>query len=106
MTMLDWEEGRIYEITPGTRVQIFSSRRGSRTGSVPLSGMAARARTHSGSSLTDITASLIPGKSICGGVSSGLVRKEDVRFPLSWYLEKRLCGHRAAACVHCRQLGA
>jgi hypothetical protein len=24
-------------------------------------------------------------------VRSGLVRKDDVRFPLSWYVEKRLC---------------
>jgi hypothetical protein len=27
-------------------------------------------------------------------VRSGLVRKEDVQFPLSWYVEKRLCGHK------------
>ena len=27
-------------------------------------------------------------------VRSGLVRKDDVQFPLSWYVEKRLCGHR------------
>ena len=24
-------------------------------------------------------------------VRSGLVRKDDVKFPLSWYVEKRLC---------------
>lgn len=27
-------------------------------------------------------------------VSSGLVRKDDVQFPLNWYVEKRLCPHR------------
>ena len=27
-------------------------------------------------------------------VRSGLVRKEDVQFPLSWYVEKRLCGRK------------
>jgi hypothetical protein len=27
-------------------------------------------------------------------VRSGLVRKDDVQFPLSWYVEKRLCGHK------------
>jgi hypothetical protein len=27
-------------------------------------------------------------------VRSGLVRKEDVRFPLEWYVEKRLCKHK------------
>jgi hypothetical protein len=27
-------------------------------------------------------------------IRSGLVRKEDVQFPLSWYVEKRLCGKR------------
>jgi len=28
-----------------------------------------------------------------GAVRSGLVRKDDVRFPLNWYVEKRLCPH-------------
>ena len=27
-------------------------------------------------------------------VRSGLVRKDDVRFPLNWYVEKRLCSHK------------
>ena len=27
-------------------------------------------------------------------VRSGLVRKEDVRFPLEWYVEKRICRHK------------
>ena len=27
-------------------------------------------------------------------VRSGLVRHEDVRFPLEWYVEKRMCPHR------------
>ena len=27
-------------------------------------------------------------------VRSGLVRKDNVQFPLSWYVEKRLCGHK------------
>ena len=27
-------------------------------------------------------------------VRSGLVRKDDVKFPLNWYIEKRLCGHK------------
>ncbi len=27
-------------------------------------------------------------------IRSGLVRKDDAQFPLSWYVEKRLCGHR------------
>ena len=27
-------------------------------------------------------------------VRSGLVRKDDVRFPLEWYVEKRLCPHK------------
>ena len=29
-----------------------------------------------------------------GAVRSGLVRKDDVRFPLNWYVEKRLCPHK------------
>ena len=27
-------------------------------------------------------------------VRSGLVRHEDVRFPLEWYVEKRICKHK------------
>ena len=27
-------------------------------------------------------------------IRSGLVRKEDVTFPLNWYVEKRLCKHK------------
>jgi hypothetical protein len=27
-------------------------------------------------------------------VRSGLVRREDVRFPLAWYVEKRFCNHK------------
>ena len=27
-------------------------------------------------------------------VRSGLVRKDDVTFPLNWYVEKRLCRHK------------
>ena len=27
-------------------------------------------------------------------VRSGLVRKEDVGFPLEWYVEKQLCRHK------------
>jgi hypothetical protein len=27
-------------------------------------------------------------------VRSGLVRKDDVTFPLNWYVEKRLCKHK------------
>jgi hypothetical protein len=29
-----------------------------------------------------------------GTIRSGLVRKEDVRFPLEWYVEKRICPHK------------
>ena len=29
-----------------------------------------------------------------GAVRSGLVRQEDVRFPLEWYVEKRICRHK------------
>ena len=27
-------------------------------------------------------------------VHSGLVRHDDVRFPLEWYVEKRICRHK------------
>ena len=29
-----------------------------------------------------------------GAVRFGLVRKDDVLFPLNWYVEKRLCPHK------------
>jgi hypothetical protein len=29
-----------------------------------------------------------------GAVRSGLVRRDDVQFPLNWYVEKRLCPHK------------
>ena len=55
MTMLDWEEGRDYEITPGTRVHILPR-------DVPVAIEASlrangpNARRHSDSSPTDMTA--------------------------------------------------
>jgi hypothetical protein len=32
--------------------------------------------------------------SALAAIRSGLVRKDDAQFPLSWYVEKRLCQHR------------
>ena len=93
MTMLDWEEGRTYEIAPGTTVRILPQ-------DVPVAIEAAlRAtgskRTETQRFITDrYDRFLFQVSRLQGAVRSGLVRQEDVRFPLEWYVEKRLCPHK------------
>ena len=82
MTMLDWEEGRTYEIAPGTNVRIL------RTMFLwPLKQRCERkddsARRHSDSSPT-IRPLSVPCSQLQAAVRSGLVRLDDVRFPLNW----------------------
>ena len=93
MTMLDWEEGRTYEIAPGTTVRILPK-------DVPVAIEAAM-RTKGGQRtevqrfITDrYDRFLFEVSQLQAAVRSGLVRKEDVQFPLNWYVEKRLCGHK------------
>ena len=93
MTMLDWEEGRTYEIAPGTTVRILPK-------DVPVAIEAAlrkngRQRTETQRFITDRYDRFLFGVSqLQTAVHSGLVRKDDVKFPLNWYVEKRLCSHR------------
>ena len=93
MTMLDWEEGRDYEVTPGTRVHILPH-------DVPVAIAAAlRAngpkRTETQRFITDrFDRFLFQVSQLQAAVRSGLVRQEDVRFPLEWYVEKRICKHK------------
>jgi hypothetical protein len=93
MTMLDWEEGRDYEVTPGTREHILPR-------NVPPAIEASlRAngptRTETQRFITDRFWPLsVPSESLQAAVRLGLVRKEDVRFPLEWYVEKRICRHK------------
>ena len=93
MTMLDWEEGRIYEIAPGTKVRILPQ-------DVPVAieaslGANGRKRTDTQRFITDrYDRLLFEIGQLQGAVRSGLVRKDDVTFPLNWYVEKRLCPHR------------
>lgn len=93
MTMLDWEEGRTYEIAPGTVVRILPK-------DVPVAIEAAlrdngRHRTETQRFITDRYDRFLFGVSqLQSAVRSGLVRKSDVEFPLNWYVEKRLCPHR------------
>ena len=93
MTMLDWEEGRDYEDTPGTRVHIFPR-------DVPVAIEASlRAngskRTETQRFITDrFDRFLFTVSQLQAAVRSGLVRMDDVRFPLNWYVEKRLCTHK------------
>jgi hypothetical protein len=93
MTMLDWEEGRAYEIAPGTIVRILPK-------DVPVAIEAAlRAkgsqRTETQRFITDrYDRFLFRVSQLQTAVRSGLVRQEDVRFPLEWYVEKRICSHK------------
>ena len=93
MTMLDWEEGRTYEIAPGTTVRILPQ-------DVPVAIEAAlrangRKRTETQRFITDrYDLFLFQVSQLQGAVRSGLVRKDDVQFPLNWYVEKRLCSHK------------
>ena len=93
MTMLDWEEGRDYEVAPGRRVHILPV-------DVPVALEASlRAdgpkRTETQRFITDrYDRFLFQVSQLQGAVRSGLVRQEEVRFPLGWYVEKRLCRHK------------
>lgn len=93
MTMLDWEEGRIFEIAPDIKVRILPH-------DVPVAIEAAlraggRQRTETQRFITDrYDRLLFQVSQLQGAVRSGLVRKDDVTFPLNWYVEKRLCPHR------------
>ncbi len=93
MTMLDWEEGRNYEIAPGTKVRILPR-------DVPVAIEAAlRAngpkRTETQRFITDrYDRFLFQVSQLQAAVRSGLVRQDDVRFPLEWYVEKRICRHK------------
>ncbi len=93
MTMLDWEEGRTYEVAPGTSVHIFPR-------DVPVAIEASlRAngpkRTETQRFITDrFDRFLFTVSQLQAAVRSGLVRGDDVTFPLNWYVEKRLCTHK------------
>jgi hypothetical protein len=93
MTMLDWEEGRMYEIAPGNTVRILPR-------DVPVAIEAAlqangRKRTETQRFITDrYDRFLFEVSQLQSAVRSGLVRQDDVQFPLNWYVEKRLCPHK------------
>jgi hypothetical protein len=93
MTMIDFSEGRTYEIAPDTKVLIRPSDvvlalKSSASGGAPQ--------------LTDTQRFIIDRydrffvlvSQLQVAVRSGLVRKSDAQFPLSWYVEKRLCRHK------------
>ena len=93
MTMLDWEEGRTYEIAPGKTVLILPR-------DVPVAIQSALQangpqRTETQRFITDrFDRFLFQVSQLQSAVRSGLVRKDDVTFPLNWYVEKRLCKHK------------
>ena len=92
MTMLDWQEGRVYEIAPGKTARIVPS-------DVPVALEAAirttgPKRTETQRFITDrYDLFLFQVSQLRAAVRSGLVRLDDVRFPLEW-LEKRICRHK------------
>ena len=92
MTMLDWEEGRSYEIAPGKTVLILPR-------DVPVAIEASLRtngpqRTETQRFITDrFDRFLFQVSRLQAAVRSGLVRLDDVRFPLNWYVEKRICKH-------------
>jgi hypothetical protein len=93
MAMLDWEEGRTYEIAPGTKVRIVPR-------DVPVALEAAlrvngARRTGTQRFITDrYDRFLFQGSQLQTAVRSGLMRQDHVRFPLEWYVENRLCPHK------------
>jgi hypothetical protein len=93
MTMLDFSEGRTYEIAPDTKVVI-------RPSDVVLAlknpiAEGAPQRTETQRFIIDRYDRLFfLNSQLQVAVRSDLVRKEDVGFPLSWYAEKRLCRHK------------
>ena len=93
MAMLDWEEGRIFEIAPGTKVRIVPA------DVAPALEVALQTkglkRTETQRFIGDrYDRFLFLVSQLQSAQRSGLVRKDDVQFPLSWYVEKRLCGHK------------
>jgi len=91
--MLDFPEGRTYEIAPDTNVVI-------RPSDVVLAlknptSEGAPQRTETQRFVIDRYDRLfVLVSQLQVAVRAGLVRKGDVQFPLSWYAEKRLCRHK------------
>ena len=90
MTMLDFAEGRAYAIAPDTNVVIRPSE---------VEVALKEALSENAPQRTDTQRFIIDRydrlfflvSQLQVAVRSGLVRKDDVKFPLSWYVEKRLC---------------
>lgn len=90
MTMLDWEDrAREYEIAPGQKVRISAAD-------------AYRALAPENLEPTDTDVFIMDRfdrvfflvSQMESAITSGLVRREDVRFPLSWYAAERMCPHK------------
>jgi hypothetical protein len=92
MTMLDFPEGRTYEIAPDKKVLIHP----------PEVVLALQTSSSERAKRTETQRFIIDRydrlfflvSQLQVAVESGLVRKSDVQFPLSWYVEKRLCRHK------------
>ena len=93
--MLDWREGRLYEISPKKNARI-------RPKDVPVALRASltpderNRRTNTQIFITDRFDRLfmVVGQ-LQIAVNGGLVHRKDVEFPLSWYVTHRLCENKA-----------
>jgi hypothetical protein len=93
MTMLDFTEGRTYEIAPEKKVLIRPSDVVLALKNPISEGAPQRSETQRFIiDRYDRLFFLVSQLQVA--VRSGLVRKDDVAFPLSWYAEKRLCRHK------------
>jgi hypothetical protein len=90
MTMLDWEDGgREYEVAPGRKVRISAAD-------------VYRALAPENQQATDTDVFIMDRfdrvfflvSQMEAAITSGLIRREDVRFPLSWYAAQRMCPHK------------
>ena len=93
MTMLDFPEGRTYEIAPDTKVLVRPSDVVMALKEAVSDGGAQRTETQR-FIIDRYDRLFVLVSQLQVAVRSGLVRQGDVDFPLTWYAEKRLCRHK------------
>jgi hypothetical protein len=105
MTMLDFPEGRMFEIAPDTKVLIRPLEV-----EVALKNALAEStapRTETQRFIVDrYDRMFFLVSELQVAIRSGLVRKDDVKFPLSWYVEKRLCKRKTLLLNYMKEYSA
>jgi hypothetical protein len=105
MTMLDFPEGRTYELVPGKRELIRPEE---------VVSALENAISEKAAQLTETQRFIVDRydrlffmvSQLQVAIRSGLVRKDDVKFPLSWYVEKRLCKRKRLLLDYMRETAA